>query len=294
MFAYIGQRSIIITISVALVVLLLSFGQAKLADYLLGPRATQKTKPAAPPPSASQTSTAVESNDSVASPNPDAITYINPLSPCPEGQLFCHAQQYGMVLDANCPAFKPIWAYLSQDRGVTWSRVGCYATEIDASKGIDLATKWGLRNAENLAASTKTVLPETTDADPASDAPTEPHAATIPGHSGNEVNENSKEEMLKNEGLLNPSEAARNSKDALSTAVDAIKSESAKNQEYTVHFKTVFGLIPLEKRTYPNAEMKRKAIELWENGHHILELDGSINDKYAAKQKESSPIPGFN
>jgi hypothetical protein len=293
MFAYIGQRSIIITICIALVVLLLSFGQAKLADYLLGPRTTQKTKPVAQTPQPTQPSTDVESNDSVASTNLDAISYINPVAPCPEGQLSCHAQQYGMVLDANCPAFKPIWAYLSQDHGVTWSRVGCYATEIDASKGIDLATKWGLRNAENLAASAKTVLPETTDADPTSDAPTEPHAATIPGHS-NEMDENGKEEMLKNESLLNPSEVARNSKDALSIAIEAIKSESAKNQEYTVHFKTMFGLIPLEKRTYPNAEMKRKAIELWENGHHILELDGSINDKYAAKQKESSPIPGFN
>lgn len=63
-------------------------------------------------------------------------------------------------------------------------------------------------------------------------------------------------------------------------------------KKYHANFKGPFGII-VEKRTYPTEEMKKKALALWGSERKILELDGSINDKYVLRQPQTSgPIPG--
>lgn len=60
---------------------------------------------------------------------------------------------------------------------------------------------------------------------------------------------------------------------------------------YEVRFKGLLGLVD-EKRSYPTAEMQQRAKALWDKERKILELDGSINDRYAQKQSAGSVIPG--
>jgi len=78
-----------------------------------------------------------------------------------------------------------------------------------------------------------------------------------------------------------------------SAEVKVVKTEKTKiSEDLTVNFRTAFGLVSVEKRTYPNAEMKNKAIKMWDNGQRLLEPDGSINEKYMVKPKDSNEIPG--
>lgn len=63
------------------------------------------------------------------------------------------------------------------------------------------------------------------------------------------------------------------------------------SKEYPLKFKGAFGLT-VETRTYPTPEMKARAQDLWDRDRKILELDGSINEKYVTKQQEISVIPG--
>jgi hypothetical protein len=38
--------------------------------------------------------------------------------------------------------------------------------------------------------------------------------------------------------------------------------------------------------------MKQKAIKMWDNGQRLLEPDGSINEKYTVKPKDTILLPG--
>jgi hypothetical protein len=62
--------------------------------------------------------------------------------------------------------------------------------------------------------------------------------------------------------------------------------------QYVVSFKRFWGPV-LEERVYPNRRMTRRARLLWDREGKILEVDGSINEKYVVKPKTFSPIPGY-
>lgn len=195
----------------------------------------------------------VEEDGEVIEPDQE-IASLDPNAPCAVGLTACVRSSADTTVDPDCPAYKPIWAYFSNDKGMSWKRAGCYATEIDANKGLSnarlAATALAKKQAEQaLAAKTP---PEPTPAPlPAAAAPAAPKPTV--------------------EAALPPS--------------------AGKTGEiYQVKFKGAFGMT-VETRTYHSAEMKQKALELWDRERKLLEPDGSINTKHVQPQT-SGVIPG--
>lgn len=252
------------------------------------------------------------------------VQYLNPEAPCPAKQQSCYALPGGMTIDASCPTYKPVWAYISLDKGFTWSQVGCYATELDAEKAIAKAEQTGivktnasqmvsgkLKPSENPVAQIEPpnnnlgTIQESPDIKSAEakavEKPVEPAPAPVitPEKSAPPAIE------MKEEKLTQLKPATEKTKDSSpeelktpehNTSGDKPKptkpQKSKPADDLTVNFKTAFGLVSVEKRTYPNLEMKQKAIKMWDNGQRLLEPDGSINEKYMVKPKDTILLPG--
>ncbi len=75
-----------------------------------------------------------------------------------------------------------------------------------------------------------------------------------------------------------------------SADVETERSREQRHPNLTLRFKLLFGLIPIEKRTYPNEEMREKALYLWKKEQKLLEPDGTVNDKYAFKKYSEDKI----
>ncbi len=256
------------------------------------------------------------------------VQYLNPEAPCPAKQQSCYALPGGMTIDASCPTYKPVWAYISLDNGLTWSQVGCYATEFDAEKAIKKAEQTGsvqlnsnqlvtgkLKSPEKPLAQVEPphnnlgTIQETPDTKPTepkmAEKPVEPAplpapvAVSAPEKSTSTAIEKKAEKPADVKPVTEKPKDL--SPDELKTTEHKTNSEKAKpakldkpkpTEDLTVNFKTAFGLVSVEKRTYPNLEMKQKAISMWDNGQRLLEPDGSINEKYMVKPKDSVLLPG--
>lgn len=246
------------------------------------------------------------------------VQYLNPEAPCPAKQMSCYALPGGMTIDASCPTYKPIWAYVSLDKGLSWIQVGCFATEIDAEKAISKAQQTGLVRPMQHGI----VVGKIKSAEPTSaviESPDEPQTQSPNNNLGTilpppeikpiepkpaEAKADEKHSAIEqvNSKTAQPSTEVKVIKEAKEEQAPAAqKTEPAKvvkpeknkaTEDLTVNFRTAFGLVSVEKRTYPNAEMKHKAIKMWDNGQRLLEPDGSINEKYMVKPKDSSEIPG--
>jgi len=182
-----------------------------------------------------------------------AIVTIDSAAPCPPGQFSCFRTGSDTKLDPQCPSYKSVWAYYSSDKGIHWMRAGCYATEIDAAKGISAANSQAERTrklVENATAKRAADQANTNTAPVAVPAPTpESHTPPTPIPSANE------------------------------------------GAGFEAKFKGAFGLT-VEKRTYRTAEMKQKALNLWDKERKLLEPDGTINEKYTIQPQSSGMIPG--
>lgn len=181
------------------------------------------------------------------------IASLDPEAPCAVGLSACVRSSADTTIDPGCPVYKAIWAYYSSDKGVSWKRAGCYATEIDANKGL---------NAARLAAAALAKK----QAEPMLSAktPTETVPAMMPANPGT---------------VAKPAVEAH-------VPVPAAKA----GEDYPVKFKGAFGMT-VETRTYRSAEMKQKAQELWDKERKLLEPDGSINTRHVQPQT-SGVIPG--
>jgi hypothetical protein len=288
------------------------------------PKVTEPAAPVAIPENSAATST-ITNKINLADLK---VQYLNPEAPCPAKQMSCYALPGGMTIDASCPTYKPVWAYVSLDKGLSWIQVGCFATEIDAEKAISKAQQTGvvkpiqngvvvgkIKSAEPTSAvidsadepqiqapnnnlgtilpspeiktiDTKPIEPKPLEAKPAEAKTEEKHSVielvnTKPAQPSTEVKvvKEAKEEQAPAAQKTEPAKVAKSEKTKVS-------------EDLTVNFRTAFGLVSVEKRTYPNAEMKHKAIKMWDNGQRLLEPDGSINDKYMVKPKDSNAIPG--
>lgn len=268
---------------------------------------------------------ATSSNDDSASTNDIQATlqFLNPDAPCPSQQYSCMAKQNDNIKDQSCPSYKPIWAYFSKDNGVSWLQVGCYATEIDATKALNKAITTGyVKNNKSMNANNSAVKSDGENnsvANPSNTAPTPPSTGSksIQDIFNNPYNkpadsekksdnsdrsrplaepinseqktDNKKEQQTNSasNGEVRPSQSANNE----TGVVDAEKeNRDERHQNLTVRFKLLFGLIPVEKRTYPNEEMREKALYLWKKEQKLLEPDGTINEKYAIKNHNDDAI----
>ena len=193
-----------------------------------------------------------ESSGSATEAEP-AIVTIDSAAPCPPGQYSCFRTDSDTKLDPQCPSYKSVWAYYSSDKGIHWKRAGCYATEIDAAKGIIAANSQAERTrklVENATAKRAADQANTNAAPVAVTAPIpESHTPPAPIPSANET------------------------------------------AGFEAKFKGAFGLT-VEKRTYRTAEMKHKALNLWDKERKLLEPDGTINEKYTIQPQSSGMIPG--
>jgi len=193
-----------------------------------------------------------ESSGSATEAEP-AIVTIDSAAPCPPGQYSCFRTDSDTKLDPQCPSYKSVWAYYSSDKGIHWKRAGCYATEIDAAKGIIAANSQAERTrklVDNATAKRAADQANTNAAPLAVTAPIpESHTPPAPIPSANEA------------------------------------------AGFEAKFKGAFGLT-VEKRTYRTAEMKHKALNLWDKERKLLEPDGTINEKYTIQPQSSGMIPG--
>lgn len=250
------------------------------------------------------------------------LQFLNPEAPCPSQQFSCMARQNDNVKDQNCPSYKPIWVYFSKDNGANWLQVGCYATEIDATKALNkaIATGYvknnkGVNANNNMAKSdgeNKNIINPGNPA-PSSSATSNNSIQDIFNNPYNKPAESEKrsESSDRSRSLAEPAngeqkadnktEQQTNSASANETkgSQPVINEAGANNekdnrderhQNLTVRFKLLFGLIPVEKRTYPNEEMREKAVYLWKKEQKLLEPDGSINEKYAFKNHNDDAI----
>ena len=238
---------------------------------------------------------------------------LNPEAPCPPQQFSCIAKQNDHITDQSCPSYKSIWAYFSNDNGASWMQVGCYATQIDATKALDKAVARGyVKNnkvinsndgvVKNDSENKAVINPSNTN----SPAPT-PSNNSIQDIFNNPYNKPAESE--KKTEPINGEQKVDNKTEQpthLVTANEAKESQAAtresggvtaekenreeRRQNLTVKFKLLFGLIPVEKRTYPNEEMRDKALFLWKKEQKILAPDGAINEKYAIKNHNDDAI----
>jgi hypothetical protein len=273
------------------------------------------------------------------------ILYLNPEAPCPPQQLSCTAKQNDYIRDQSCPSYKPIWSYLTKDNGLSWVRVGCFATQVDANKALSKA----MVSSKTMASGTVKNSSPTNAAPIASDKKSDvtvQNSATITPAPGSVPTTNSIQDIFNNpynkpasaekqvdkipekpiaNNMAESSNEAQKSdkktdqqeehaapveaqKEVASvtneTNTSTIEKESESENEHfnektgspekhpnlTVRFKLLFGLIPVEKRTYPNEEMRDKAISMWKRDQKLLEPDGTINEKYAFRTRNENTI----
>lgn len=251
------------------------------------------------------------------------LQFLNPEAPCPSQQFSCMAKQNDNIKDQSCPSYKPIWAYFSKDNGVSWLQVGCYATEIDATKALNKAIATGyVKNNKVTIANNSAVKGDAENnsiANPSNTASTPPSTGSksiqdifnnpynkpvesekksdnsdrsrlvVEPISGEQKTDNKTEQQtnLAVSGEVRGSQSASNETGG---AVGAKENRDERHQNLTVRFKLLFGLIPVEKRTYPNEEMREKAVYLWKKEQKLLEPDGTINEKYAIKNHNDDAI----
>ena len=196
---------------------------------------------------------AEEDTDDSANTAEPAIVTIDSAAPCPSGQFSCFRTGSDPKLDPQCPSYKSVWAYYSSDKGINWKRAGCYATEIDAAKGISAATSQAERSRKVVDNATAKRAADQANAN----AAPAPVASPLP------------EQHTPNASTPSANEPAG----------------------FEAKFKGAFGLT-VEKRTYRTAEMKHKALNLWDKERKLLEPDGSINEKYTIQPQSSGMIPG--
>lgn len=255
------------------------------------------------------------------------VQYLNSEAPCPAKQMSCYALPGGMTIDASCPTYKPVWAYVSLDKGLSWIQVGCFATEIDAEKAISKAQQTGvvkpmehsvvgkIKSAEptstviesadepqmqapnnNLGtiltppeiktSEVKPIEPKPVEAKPAEAKTEEKHSVIEP------VNTKPAQATTEEKVVKEAKEFQAPATQKTESAKIAKPEKTKASEDLTVNFRTAFGLVSVEKRTYPNTDMKNKAIKMWDNGQRLLEPDGTINEKYMVKPRDSNAIPG--
>jgi len=198
-----------------------------------------------------------------------ATVLLDPTAPCPSKTFSCIGGVSDNIRDVSCVADKPIWTYFSADKGVTWTSAGCYATEDEARTGLSEARKIAF-------------LKPTKQ---------EPKPAELVDKAKNEMAK--KQANDKHENHVAEQKPATNTEAHEELAVSQPSYTTAAGTSYKAQFKGAFGLILMEERHYPTAEMKQKALELWDKKQEILEPDGTINDKYVVKQPKAGGIPGF-
>ena len=252
----------------------------------------------------------------------DKLQFINPEAPCPPHQLSCIAKQNDVIKDQSCPSYKPIWVYFSKDNGTSWIQVGCYATEIDATKALSKAIASGVvKNNRSVNSNDITVKSDSVnnnpEVNPSNTGPVTPPASSnsIQDIFNNPFNkpaepekQNEKPQTLNGAEEINSEQKVDNKPEQqarLVTINEVRENPSAneptgiatekerpeeKHQNLTVLFKLLFGLIPIEKRTYPNEEMREKALSLWKKEQKLLEPDGTINERYAFRSHGSEAI----
>jgi hypothetical protein len=238
---------------------------------------------------------------------------LNPNAPCPPQQFSCISKKNEHITDQSCPSYKPIWAYFSNDNGASWMQVGCYATQIDATKALDKAIARGYVKNNKVINSNDGVVKsgsenkETTNSSNINPSPPTPSNNSIQDIFNNPYNRPS--ELEKKTEPINGEQKVDNKTEQpthLVAANEAKEGQAAtresgglpaekenreeRRQNMTVKFKLLFGLIPVEKRTYPNEEMREKAVILWKKEQKVLEPDGTINEKYALKNHNDDGI----
>lgn len=254
------------------------------------------------------------------------LQFINPETPCPPQQLSCIAKQNDDIKDQSCPSYKPIWVYFSKDNGASWMQVGCYATQIDATKALNKAIASGvvknnrILNSNNNAVKSDGVnnnpIVNPSDTNPAPppassnsiqdifnnpfNKPAEPEKqnekpveksqtfnATEPIHAEQKIDAKTEQQTH----LVPISEVKESATANEPTGIASEKeNREDKHQNLTVRFKLLFGLIPIEKRTYPNEEMREKALFLWKKEQKLLEPDGTVNERYAFRSHNNEAI----
>lgn len=211
------------------------------------------------------------------------LPIFDPTKPCPEKIKACFGALANRVLDPSCPEFKPVWAYFTLDEGVSWQRAGCFATEIDAEKALSKASK-------GLPIPTDTVLAKQTS----------PANTTV----GDVKTEKSKEKSAIKPIEANPAETLLSPPIAYDVTQAKQEPKPAESHpehkaievhpKYEATFTTGLGLFTVAKRAYPTEEMRNKALAQWNKDMRILEPDGTLNDEYAIKKPEVTPIPGMH
>jgi len=198
-----------------------------------------------------------------------ATVLVDPTAPCPSKTFSCVGGASDNIKDASCVTDKPVWTYFSADKGVTWTSAGCYATEDEARIGLSEARKLAF-------------LKPTKQ---------EPKPAELVEKTKNETAK--KQANDKHENHVAEQKPAANAEAHEELPVSQPSYTTAAGTSYKAQFKGAFGLILMEERHYPTAEMKQKALDLWDKKQEILEPDGTINDKYVVKQPKAGGIPGF-
>ncbi len=237
--------------------------------------------------------------DKIIANNPVDLQFVNPDAPCPTQQFSCFAAQTSRVVDKNCPSYKPLWVYVSKDNGSNWIQAGCYATEIDARKALNKALETEISK-------------NNPSADVTGIQNNEKNIAAFSTHPGQDISGNQTDDILSPQNPGEPKSETANIEariavkendstieaDATEPKIEAIEYKeklaikSSQQADLTVHFKLLFGLISVEKRTYPDAIMKEKAIDMWSKGQQLLEPNGTVNEKYAVKIETNNSIIG--
>lgn len=264
-------------------------------------------------PSSVHSANHAKDSDNLANETPATFQLLNPQAPCPPQQFSCIAKQSDHITDQSCPSYKPIWAYFSNDNGASWMQVGCYATQIDATRALDKAVARGYVKNNKVINSNDGVVKsgsenkETTNSSNINPPPPTPSNNSIQDIFNNPYNRPADSEK-KTEPISGEQKTENKTEQPthLVVANDAKESQAAaresggvvvekenreeRRQNLTVKFKLLFGLIPVEKRTYPNEEMRDKALFMWKKEQKILEPDGAINEKYAIKNHNDDAI----
>lgn len=212
------------------------------------------------------------------------VSVFDPNKPCPEKIKACFATLAHLLIDPTCPDYKPIWAYYTVDEGGSWLKAGCYATEIDAEKALAKASKGLITPNEAMAQETS-----------------EPKA--IENKTNESKADKTKSKLVK---TLEPTSSetatvAPTVHESNVSKADIVSTESHDEHKvievhpkYEASFTAGLGLFTVAKRAYPTEEMRNKALAQWNKDMRILEPDGTLNDAYAIKKPEVTPIPGMH
>ena len=244
---------------------------------------TTQIKPPPPPVTVTETPTDFEAaldsevvnteQDATSSETPyKASVTLDPLAPCPARTFSCVGGATDNIKDAKCTDAEPVWGYFSTDKGVSWTSAGCFATLEDATKSVNEARKVAF------------LKPTKQDVKPVAEVADKHKLDKAKTTASNDKRE---------EKALEQSQAQTNNPAQEEPAPATQTHTPSPAPTYHAQFKGAFGLVLLEERRYHSAEMKQKALELWDKEQKILEPDGTINDKYVVKPQKPRGIPGF-